>query len=137
MGEGLADVDRRPVHVLHRDRDDAGADDRRDAGAGVLDGVEAHQRRARALGGAQDAHHRLGDDAELALGAADEAEEVVARGCRDAPPPISTTVPSISTMRDAEEVVGGHAVLQAVRAARVHRDVAGDGAGELEDGSGA
>ena len=78
MGEGLADLDRRPVHVLDRDRDDAGADDRRDAGAGVLDGVEAHQRRARAFGGAQDAHRRLGDDAELALGAADEAEEVVA-----------------------------------------------------------
>ena len=40
---------------------------------------EAHQHRARALGGAQDAHRRLGDDAELALRADDEAEEVVAR----------------------------------------------------------
>ena len=46
-------------------------------------------------------------------------------------PPISTTVPSISTMRHAEQVVGGDPVLQAVGAAGVHRDVAGDGAGEL------
>ena len=33
--------------------------------------------------------------------------------------------------RDAEEVVGGDAVFQAMRAAGVHGDVAGDGAGEL------
>ena len=33
MGEGLADLDRRPVHVFDRDRDDAGADDGGDAGA--------------------------------------------------------------------------------------------------------
>ena len=33
--------------------------------------------------------------------------------------------------RDPEQVVGGHPVLQAMGAAGVHRDVAGDGAGEL------
>ena len=32
---------------------------------------------------------------------------------------------------DTEQVVGGDAVFQAVRAAGVHGDVAGDGAGEL------
>ena len=56
MGEGLADLDRRPVHVFDRDRNDAGADDRRDAGAGGLGRLEAHQHRPRAFGGAQDAH---------------------------------------------------------------------------------
>ena len=83
MGEGLADLDRRAVHVLDRDRDDAGADDRGDAGAGGLGGGEAHQHRPRALGGAQDAHGRLGDDAELALRADDQAEEIVAGARRD------------------------------------------------------
>ena len=39
--------------------------------------------------------------------------------------------------RDAEQVVGGHAVFQAMRAAGIHGDVAGDRAGELHDGSGA
>ena len=43
---------------------------------------EAHQHRARALGRAQDAHGRLGDDAELPLRADDEAEQVVARASR-------------------------------------------------------
>ena len=33
--------------------------------------------------------------------------------------------------RDAEQVVGGDAVFQAMRAAGVHADIAGDGAGEL------
>ena len=41
--------------------------------------VEAHQHGPRALGLAQDAHGRLGDDAELPFRAADEAEQVVAR----------------------------------------------------------
>ena len=41
---------------------------------------EAHQHRPRAFGGAEDADGRLGDDAELALGADDEAEEIVAGG---------------------------------------------------------
>ena len=40
-------------------------------------------------------------------------------------------VPSISTIRSAEDVVGGDPVLEAVRAAGVHGDVAADGAGEL------
>ena len=44
--------------------------------------VEAHQHRPRALGGAQDADGRFGDDAELALRADDEAEEIVAGASR-------------------------------------------------------
>ena len=48
--------------------------------AGVLGGVEAEQHGARALGGAQDAHGRLGDDAELAFRAADQAEEIEPAG---------------------------------------------------------
>jgi hypothetical protein len=39
--EGLADVDRRPVHEFDGDGDDAGADDGGDALAGGLAGVEA------------------------------------------------------------------------------------------------
>ena len=38
--------------------------------------VEAEQHRPRAFGQRQDAHPGLGDDAELALRAADQAEEI-------------------------------------------------------------
>ena len=47
---------------------------------GVLGVVEAEQHRARALRQRQDAHVGLGDDAELALRAADQAEEIEAGG---------------------------------------------------------
>ena len=78
MGEGLADLDRRAVHIFKRHRNDAGGDDRRDAGARIVHALEAEQRRARAFGRAQDAHRRFGDDAELAFRPGDQAEQVVA-----------------------------------------------------------
>ena len=130
MGEGLADLDRRPVHELDGDRNDAGADDGGDAVARRLAGVEADQHRPRALGGAQDAHGRLGDDAELALRADDQAEEVVAGAVEMRAADLDDGAVDQHHL-DAEHVVGGDAVLQAMGAAGVHGDVAGDGAGEL------
>ena len=44
-----------------------------------FDALEPEQGRARALGRTQDAHGRFGDDAELALRAGDQAEQIVAR----------------------------------------------------------
>ena len=78
MGEILADVDRRLVHVLHRHRNDAGADDRRDALAGVLGRIETEQDRPRPFRQGNEADDRFGHDPELTLGPADEAEQVVA-----------------------------------------------------------
>ena len=43
LDEGLGGVDRRAVHHLHAARDDAGADDRGDAIAGVLRFAKADQ----------------------------------------------------------------------------------------------
>ena len=80
LGEGLAHRDGRPVHVLDGDRDDARADDGGDALAGGLAGIEAEHHRPRAFGLRQDAQRRLGDDAELALRADDQRQEVVALG---------------------------------------------------------
>ena len=84
LGEGLADVDRRPVHELDGDGDDAGADDGGNALAGGLAGVEAEQHGTCAFGRAQDAHGRLGGDAELALGADRQTQQIVARANRGA-----------------------------------------------------
>ena len=64
VDEFLGRVDRRLVHHLHAARDDAGADDARDAVAGVFRRREADQHRARGLRLLQDAHGDFGDDAE-------------------------------------------------------------------------
>ena len=65
--EFFGGMDRRLVHHLHAAGNDAGADDARDAFAGVLGAREADQHRARGLGLLQDAHRDFGDDAEQAL----------------------------------------------------------------------
>jgi hypothetical protein len=130
MGERLADVDRLLVHELDGDRDDALADDVGDAGAGNLGGIEAEQNRPRAFRLGEQAHCRLRDDAELAFRPANQSEQVIAPR-RDALPPRSMTVPSMQHHCHAEQVVGGHAVFQAVRAAGIHADIAADRAGEL------
>ena len=129
MGEGLADLDRRPVHVFDRNRDDPRADDRRDARARILGGTEAHQHRAGAFRGAEDTHGRFGDDAKLAFRAYDQAEEIVA-GTVELPANVDDGAID-QHHADGEHVVGGDAIFQAMGATGVHRDVAGDCAGEL------
>ena len=130
LREILGDQDRLAVHVFHGDRDDAGRDDRRRAGPGILHRGEAEQGWARALRAAQDAHRRLCDDAELPLRAADEAEQVVARGVEMLAADLHHGA-VMGDEGDAHEVVGGDPVFQAMRPAGIHRDVARDGAGEL------
>ncbi len=130
MGEGLADLDGGLVHELHRDRDDARADDGRHRRTGLLAGREAEQHGPGAFGRAQDAHRRLGDDAELAFGAVDQAEDVVAGGIEMGAADLHDAAVE-QHHGDAEHIVGGDAVFQAMRPAGVHADIAADRAGEL------
>ena len=130
LGEGLADLDGRAVHVFQRHRDDAGADDRGDARARHRSRIETDQGRARALRLAQDAHRRLGDDAELALGAGDQAEQVIARRIEMRAAELDDGAID-EDHGDTEQVVGGDPVFQAMRPAGIHGDVARDRAGEL------
>ena len=131
MGERLAGPDARPVHELDRHRQHPGPDDVRDAGPRHLARGEPHQHRPRPLG------LRAGSAASPRSPPRAAPPTRRPRPSRSYPgasrcaPPSSTTVPSISTMVTPEQVVGRHPVLQAMRPARVHRDVAGDGAGEL------
>ena len=78
MDEGFGGMDRRLVHHLHAARNDAGADDPRHAFAGRLDLREADHQRPRGLRLLQDPHRDLGDDAEQAFRAGDDAHQVVA-----------------------------------------------------------
>ena len=133
--EILGRVDRRPVHHLHAAGDDPGADDVGDAAPGVLARGEADQRGARRLRRAQDAHRHLGHDAEQALRAGHQAEQVVAVGIEmlAAEP---DHLAGDQHHLDAEHVVGGQAVFQAVHAAGILRHVAADRAGDLRRGVG-
>ena len=78
----LGGLDRQRVHHLDRGRHDAGGDDRRGRGAGLVGGLEADQQRAHLLGQPDQPDGHRGDDAERALGADDGAEQVVAGAVR-------------------------------------------------------
>ena len=130
VDELLGGVDRGLVHHLHAAGDDARADDARDAFAGILGARKADQHRARGLRLLQDAHRDLGDDAEQALRAGDDADQVVAAGVEM----LAAEAQHLAGHQhhfEAEDVVGGHAVFQAMHAAGILRDIAADGAGDL------
>ncbi len=130
LGEGLADVDRLAVHVLDGDRDDAGADDVGDRLAGLGDLAETEQHGTCSLRLPEDADGDLRHHPELALGADDEADQVIAGGIESAAADLDDLALHGHQLQP-ENVVGGDAILQAMGAAGVHRDIAGDGAGEL------
>ena len=97
--------------------------------------VEAEQHGASALGGAQDAHRRLGHDAKLALVANDQAEQVETGRVELRAADVENG-PVDQNHFDAKNVICRDAMLETMRAAAVHADVAGDGAGELRGGVG-
>ena len=78
-----------------------------------------------ACGLRQDLQRRFGDDAELALGADDERQEVVAFRIEVRAADLDDLAVHQHDL-EAEHVVGRHAVFEAVGAARVHREVAAD-----------
>ena len=130
MHEGFGGVDRGLVHHLHAARNDAGADDPRHAFAGRLDLGKADHQRPRGLRLLQDAHRDLGDDAEQAFGARDDAHQVVAGILRG----LAADAQDLAGHQHnfaAQHVVGGHAVFQAMYPAGILRDIAADRAGDL------
>ncbi len=130
VNEFLRGVDRRPVHHLHAGGDDAGADDARNTFAAVLRGGKADEGCARALRLLQNAHRHLGDNAQQALRAGNDAQEIVAGGIQVA----AAKAHDLAVHQHqfaAKHVVGGDAVFEAVHAAGIFRDIAADGAGNL------
>ncbi len=130
MHELLDRVDRRLVHHLHAARNDARGDDPAHAFAGILGRPETHQHGARAFWLLEDAHRDLGDHAEQALRPGDDAEKIVAAGIEV----LAADAQDLAGHQHdlaAQEIVGGHAVLEAMHAAGVLRHVAADGAGDL------
>ena len=125
VGRCLGGLDGEGVHHLDGRGNDPGADDRRGGRSGLVGGGEAHQQGADVLrqSGQLDRHRR--GDAEGALGAHDGAEQVVAGGIGGE----SAELDDFALRRDelrADHVIGGEAVLQAVRPAGVLGQVAAD-----------
>ena len=132
---GLGALHGVPVHHLHAAGDDARGDDGGDAFGGTRLGREAEQHGARRRGLAQQPHRHLGDDAEQPFGAGHQAHQVVAFGIEM----LAAQPHDLAGHQhhlDAEKVVGGEAVFQAVHAAGILRDIAADRAGDLRAGIG-
>ena len=135
MDEILGRLDGGLVHHFHAARNDAGRDDFGDAGARRLARIEGDHQRARAFGLLQDADGDFGDDAEHALRADDEAEQIIAVGIemRAAEP---DDLAGHQHHFDAEHIIGGEAIFEAMHAAGIFGDIAADRAGDLRGGVG-
>jgi hypothetical protein len=100
------------------------------ASPAALAGRRSRQQRPRRLRLRQDAHGHLDDHAQQPFGACHQGQQIEAGASRCLPPRRMTS-PSIVTIFDPEQIIGGQPVLQAVHAAGVLRHVAADGAGDL------
>ena len=123
------------VHHLHAAGDDARGDDGGDAFGGARLGRKAQQHGARRRGLAQQPHRHLGDDAQKPFGAGHQAHQVVAFRVEM----LAAQAHDLAGHQhhlDAQKVVGGEAVFQAVHAAGILRHVAADRAGDLRAGIG-
>ncbi len=116
MAERLGGVDRRAVHHLQAARDDAGRDDRGDAITALLVRREAHEHGACGRGLGQDPDGDLGNHAQQALGAGQDAHQVIAIGIQM----LAAQPDDLARRQDqlqTHQVVGGQAVFQAMHAA--------------------
>src|SRR6185437_2420221 len=78
----------------------------------------------------KNAHRRLDDDTQQALGAGNDTEDIEPVRSRR----FSTDDQALATGQrdlDAEQVVGGQSIFQTVQAAGILRDVAAEGARDL------
>ena len=130
LNEGLGGMDCRPIHHLHAGRDDPGGDHGGDAIGGILGCRETDQQCP--CGGrlGKDAHGDLGDDPEQPLGAGHNAENIIIAGVE-----VLAAKPDDLAIHqhhfDAEDVVCGKPIFQAMHPAGILRDIAADRAGDL------
>ena len=132
---GFGGDDGERIHHLDGGGHDARGDDGRDRVARLFVGRERREEGARGFGLAQDAQHHFGHDPEQPLAADDHAEQVVTwlieRRAAD-----GDDLAVGEDHANAEDMIDGEAVLEAVRAAAVLGDVAADGADALRRGIG-
>ena len=117
------------VHQFHRRGNDAGRDDLADGVAGVVHRVEDRPHRAVVLRIGRQPDPDLGDDAQRAFAADQQAGQIEAGRVVDRAELHDRAVAQHDL--DAEHVIDRHAVLERVRSAGVRGHVAADRAGAL------
>jgi hypothetical protein len=123
-------LDGEPIHHLDRRGHDPAGDDGRDSFPGFVDGVEARKQRQHGFRPPQQAQRGLRDDSQGAFGSHDDREEIESRRIGHGAAQMHELAVWQDSL-DAEHVVHGKAVLEAMRAARVLGDVSPDRADDL------
>ena len=123
-------LERERVHDLHRARQQAARDHRRHGVARLLQRAVAGEHGVKTFGARQQLQRDLQRDAEQALVAGEQPAPVRPDVFAARAAPLDHFARGEHGL-DAEHVVGGHAVFQAMRAAGVEGDVAADGADRL------
>ncbi|MNP10469.1 hypothetical protein D3C76_1026220 [compost metagenome] len=130
MDEVLGGADGQVVHHFQAAGDDAGGNDVADGAAGFFHGVERRQQYLGGLRFGQQLDRDLGDHPEQAFGAGEQCQQIETGGVEG----VGAQAQMLAIDRedvDLEHVVHGQAVLQAMHATGIFRDVAADGTGNL------
>ncbi len=135
MDKILRRLDRGLIHHFHAARNDARRDNAGDAGPRRFAGVESNQHRPCGFRGAQDADRHFGHDAEHPLGSRDQREEIVASLIEMAAAQPDDFAGHQNHF-DAQEIIGGETIFEAVNATRILGHIAADRAGDLRGGIG-
>src|SRR5207249_776952 len=113
-------------------RNDAGGNDAADTVGGIVDGIEYAQQCPHRFGVAGEPDPYLGNNAEGAFGADDDAGQIKT-GSFDRPTDLDDGTIGHHQFQ-AEDVIDSNAILERVWSTGVGRDVATDGAGPLAAG---
>ena len=130
MNEILRRPGRQLVHHFHARRDDARANDFRHTVAGLLAGRETRQHGAHGFRAAQNSNRHLANDPQESLGAGQQPQHIVATGIQMLTAE-SHDLALDGHQFDAQHIISGQTVFQAMNAAGILGDIAADGAGDL------
>ena len=123
------------VHHLESARNNAARDDRADAARAGLHGRKSEQQAARGNRLLQQPHSDLGDDAEQPFRARHQPQEIIELAVQM----LAAEAQHLAAHQhdlEAEYVVGGQPIFEAMHAAGVLADIAADRAGDLRGGIG-
>lgn len=135
-GDGsLGSFDGEGVHDFESTREESGIDDSRDGIAGGFEGVVSDEDGVEGFGGGEESEGDLESDAEKAFGTAEEAGVIGAEMLAAAATEFDDFAGGKNNFH-AEDMVGGHAVFEAMRAAGVEGNVSSNGADGLAGGVG-
>ncbi len=130
MDGRLGSFDRQPVHHFDRGRDDTGRDNLRYRSPGGLCRGKCRQDRFHGLWHAQDSKRHFGDDGERTFRAHERPKDIDAGRVECGPAEMDHLAVGKNRL-DAQDVMNGEPVFQAVRAAGIFGDVAADRANQL------